>query len=246
MTASILKHDYNGKAIRQRETDGYVCLTDLAKSEGKLVADYLRLESTKAYVKALSESMVIPIESLILSKGGRNGSTYAHPEIGMDCAQWVSIPCRIWANRTLVKIVAQASETPQEHFIAPPSLAELSDLKRSIEYFENRGMREEADKIKLHLADQVNNRVARQTFSVAQCESAVEVAVRLGYEVSPWRAGVLGTYVKRYCGILIEGKSQRQSLSGLSTPTWVNVYPAHHPQVEKTVHSFFRQAVRNF
>ena len=90
MAESIVKHEYNGFPIRQRISDEYVCLTDMAKVEGKLIADYLRLESTKAYIEALSETMGIPIKSLVVAKGGRNGSTYAHPEIAMDCAQWIS------------------------------------------------------------------------------------------------------------------------------------------------------------
>jgi KilA-N domain len=112
MADNIVKHDYNGNQIKQRVSDDFVCLTDMAKVEGRLIADYLRLESTKAYVEALSETMGIPIESLVVVKGGRNGSTFAHPEIAMDCAQWVSIPFRIWANRTLVQVVKDKSTPP--------------------------------------------------------------------------------------------------------------------------------------
>ena len=59
----LIKHSYNG-AIVSQESDGYVSLTDMAKIHNKSVADYLRLDSTKAYLEALSLDMGIPVSSL--------------------------------------------------------------------------------------------------------------------------------------------------------------------------------------
>lgn len=108
--SSIVHHNYNNAQVDQRESDEYVNLTQLCQSEGKLVADYLRLENTKAFIEALASDMGIPISQIIQTKKGGTSSeqgTWAHPEIAMDCAQWVSIPCRIWANRNLVRIVRE-------------------------------------------------------------------------------------------------------------------------------------------
>jgi|GEM_PF-2735876 len=90
MANKIVQHEFNGNPIRQRVSDDYVSLTDMAKVEGKLIADYLRLESTKAYIQALSDETGIPIVSLIVTKGGRGGGTFAHPHLAAHAGQWAA------------------------------------------------------------------------------------------------------------------------------------------------------------
>lgn len=109
----FIKHCYNGHQVRQRISDDYVNLTDLAKSEGRRVGDYLALPDTKAYIQALASDLGVLPENLVTTKKGSKAGTYAHPEIAMDCAQWVSMPCRIWANRTLVQVVKAGGNPPQ-------------------------------------------------------------------------------------------------------------------------------------
>jgi hypothetical protein len=100
---NIVTHNYQGFAITQKERDSYVSLTDMAKAAGKLVADYLRIDSTKEYLEALSYDMGIPISSLIhvVQGKGKFQGTWAHPEIAIDFASWCNVQFRIWANRTL-------------------------------------------------------------------------------------------------------------------------------------------------
>jgi hypothetical protein len=113
-----LKHDYKGTIISQREKDSYVNLTQMCGVGNKLVADYLRLESTNEYLVALSVNMGIPILSqnkalglVEVKKGGnQTPGTWAHPEVAIDCAQWVNVDLRIWANRTLVHVIQQRTE----------------------------------------------------------------------------------------------------------------------------------------
>ena len=102
----IVMHNWNKHQVRQRAVDGFVSLTDMCKAEGRVVGKYLELPSTKAYISALAEDLGKLSDNLVVSKEGRGGGTYAHPEIAIDCAQWISVPFRIWANRTLRLIIA--------------------------------------------------------------------------------------------------------------------------------------------
>lgn len=135
MANKIVQHEFNGNPIRQRVSDDYVSLTDMAKAGGKLIGDYLCLKSTKAYVQALSADMVIPVSELLISQKGGNerGSTYAHPEIAMDCAQWVSIPLRIWANRTLVRVVKEQAQSQPEPVALPPADVRITNFVGALE-----------------------------------------------------------------------------------------------------------------
>ena len=111
---TTLTHTYKGYAISQ-ETDGYTCLTDMAKAAGKLVADYLKIDSTQAYLQALSTDMNIPLSSLVkVSKGG-NGKqgTWAHPDVAIDFAQWCNVNFKIWANRTLRGVIEGVAPQPR-------------------------------------------------------------------------------------------------------------------------------------
>lgn len=108
---NFIKHSYNG-AIVSQESDGFVSLTDMAKIHNKSVADYLRLDNTKAYLEALSLDMGITTSSLtrIVKGKGKHQGTWAHPDIAIDFAQWCSPTFKVWANRTLRGVISQPSE----------------------------------------------------------------------------------------------------------------------------------------
>ncbi|MEM8611753.1 MAG: KilA-N domain-containing protein [Cyanobacteria bacterium P01_H01_bin.105] len=129
----VIRHDYNGSPIRQR-SDGYACLTDMAKASGKKVAGYLRLKSTKDYLEGLSLDVQIPTSKLIEIVQGRGDAieqaTWAHPEIAIDFAKWCSVPFRIWANRTLRLLIAnkevQVEVEPASLELPPAEKAKLA------------------------------------------------------------------------------------------------------------------------
>jgi hypothetical protein len=62
MAENIISHNHNDTLINQRYKDGYINLTAMAQANGKLIADYLRLDSTNAFLAELSRSMGIPID----------------------------------------------------------------------------------------------------------------------------------------------------------------------------------------
>jgi len=115
---AIIQHEFNGTLISQASDNtqfgaytvprGYVNLTDMCKTNPKKkLADYLRLSTTKEYLIELENDMGIPISSIIINVEGYGHvqGTWGHTEIAMDLARWVSATFRVWANRTLVKVV---------------------------------------------------------------------------------------------------------------------------------------------
>ena len=110
--ANIVTHSYNNFSICQKESNGYVSLTDMAKAGNKKVNDYLRLDTSQEYFNALSIDTGIPVSSLVkVSRGGNTEQgTWTHPDIAIDFAKWCNVHFRIWANRTLVKSFTSLDE----------------------------------------------------------------------------------------------------------------------------------------
>lgn len=102
MAANIISHNVNETLINQRYKDGYINLTAMAKANSKLIADYLRLESTNAFLSELSGSMGIPIDQLVVKKTtGPNPQrgTWGHPQVAIHCGQWCSAAFAVQVTR---------------------------------------------------------------------------------------------------------------------------------------------------
>lgn len=87
----IINHNVNGLQLSQRHDDGYLNLTQMAQANNKLIADYLRLDTTKGFLEELSGSMGIPIDQLIVKiVTGKNHlrGTWGHPKVAIHCAIW--------------------------------------------------------------------------------------------------------------------------------------------------------------
>lgn len=122
----ILMHDYENFKFGQLAIDtqlgkqivpkGYVNLTAMCQGNGKLLGGWLRLKTSKRYVKALAGSMQISIDSLLIVNEsiGSNDQrgTWGHPDIAVDVARWISPEFQVWANRTLRLVIANQF-TPQ-------------------------------------------------------------------------------------------------------------------------------------
>ena len=109
MEENIISHNHNETFINQRYKDGYINLTAMAQAEGKLIGDYLRLESTKAFMDELSADMGIPISAettgkglIQIRKGGSDKAaqgTWGHPQIAIHCGQWCSAKFAVLVTR---------------------------------------------------------------------------------------------------------------------------------------------------
>lgn len=119
MAKDIVIHDYDNFQFGQLAHDtqlgkqlvpkSYVNLTAMCQGTGKLLGGWLRLKTSKRYVKALAGSMQISIDSLLIVNEsiGSNDQrgTWGHPDIAVDVARWISPEFQVWANRTLRLVI---------------------------------------------------------------------------------------------------------------------------------------------
>jgi hypothetical protein len=95
----------------------------MCQANGKEWSAYARRKAAKAYWEGLANDLRINISSLIIQIDayGDDQATWVHPEIAIDLAQWVSVAFKIWANRTLTKLVSgeivHQPQTPAEMLV---------------------------------------------------------------------------------------------------------------------------------
>jgi KilA-N domain len=219
MATSIVKHEYNGVAIRQRVSDDYVCLTDMTKAEGRRVGDFLDLPRTQEFINALAVDLEQLPENLVVKKEGRNGGTYGHPVIAMKLAQWVSISFELWANKTLVRVVKEEASPKIE---LPPADVRVTNLIGALDRLgvdlENPRFNQELQDFTLDLLlgkSRQSNEPQEEWAGVA------EVAEEMGYAialVTKHRIG-LGKYVAAFD---LNRKSEKRLCNG--TQRSINLY----------------------
>ena len=93
LSLALISHKVQDSVIEQRAEDGYINATAMCKAAGKLMADYNRLSTTKAFLEELSADMGIPISQLIqVLRPGGDGlqGTWVHPQVSTHLAQWLS------------------------------------------------------------------------------------------------------------------------------------------------------------
>ncbi|MBD2452330.1 KilA-N domain-containing protein [Nostoc sp. FACHB-152] len=107
---------------------GYVNATQMCHANNKSWGHYKERKSTKAYWTALSNDIGIPISSLVIEIDGYGSSqgTWVHPEIAIDLAQWVSVEFRLWANRTLMKVIISQESVQQQSMTQIQLLAAIA------------------------------------------------------------------------------------------------------------------------
>jgi hypothetical protein len=139
---NLVSHTFNGYKVRQRSEDDYVNLTDLCKANGKNVAAFLRLPSTIKFIQGMCDrskcdfhTSVVTYETLVtVRKGGKEGgSTYAHPEIALLCAQWASLECKLWATHTLLRVIEADTTLAEEIVNRSTDVEGLKQLKTTVE-----------------------------------------------------------------------------------------------------------------
>lgn len=178
MANGIVQHQYENFSIPQRESDGYVDLTQMAKARGKKVNDFLRLKQTGAYLKALSANTGIPVLDLICSDvGGNHSGTWAHPEVAVKFAAWLSAEFEVWAMRTLVKII---NGQPARPVLSVPTDEERIQMLSNS--FEVLGLTNSPRHLQL-VQDRVANLLSPKSLPPAepQWQGVVEIAEAMGY-----------------------------------------------------------------
>lgn len=117
---------YNGTPIARRTTDGYVNATAMCKANGKLWNDYFRTDRATQYLEALSDSTGIPVVSLYQSETGRNGGTWAHPQLAVDLARWTGAHFAVWMDGWFLESVGKPAD--------PDPVAALPEAAQRLEW----------------------------------------------------------------------------------------------------------------
>lgn len=108
----------NDIAVNQRIIDGYINATALSKASGKLIADYLRLTSTKEFLEELSIDVGNPITELVqVVRGGypELQGTWVHPYVAINLAQWLSPKFAVQVSRWIYDWMTQGFNIELAH-----------------------------------------------------------------------------------------------------------------------------------
>jgi len=93
---------WKGNIFEQRESDNYVCLTQMAKIFNKRVHDWSKTKPAVAYIQAVESETGIPVSDLLLSLKGNSRNfeqgSWAHPLVAIAFAQWLSPEFQVWCN----------------------------------------------------------------------------------------------------------------------------------------------------
>lgn len=79
--SDLILREFNGHTIRHRTSDGYICLTDMAKATGKKFSNWYQLKSTKELLKVLANNLRLSIsvdESTVVDAGCDSDSQQAY------------------------------------------------------------------------------------------------------------------------------------------------------------------------
>lgn len=76
----------------EMRTDGYIDATKLCEAGNKRIFNYIRNDTTQAYIKALERKTHIRGEELIMIQPSSNGKrhTWVHMKVAIHLAQWIS------------------------------------------------------------------------------------------------------------------------------------------------------------
>jgi hypothetical protein len=102
---------WNNRNIRIRG-DRYVSLTDMAQATGKRVNNWLRLDSTNSYLKALESVTHLSATGLVqVIQGGdpQNQGTWGHPKVSLRFAQWCNDEFAVWVDCQIDELMTTGS-----------------------------------------------------------------------------------------------------------------------------------------
>ena len=137
---SIIAHSAHGILIGQRQKDGYINLTAMAKVSGKKLNNYLRMKSTKAFIDELSTVTRIRVDLLtqtIASGPNEHRGTWGHPQVAIHCAQWCSPQFAVLVSQWVMEWMS-TGHNPIAPPAEPPELEVIMPTEAELEYLRSR------------------------------------------------------------------------------------------------------------
>ena len=164
---------YNGSNITFTNQNGVMAnATEMAKTFGKRPVDWLKTQSTKEFLEALSVVKKITTENLIqIKQGGANQGTWFHEDVAIEFARWLSPLFAIWCNDRIKEILtgtmAKCPMSPDEAIAYGYGKA-LEKISRQSNVIKNHGKRitsllsrleseKEAKRLRLTLASETKD-----------------------------------------------------------------------------------------
>lgn len=155
--------NWNNSNIRIRQSDRYVCLSDLAKASDKNLTDWLRQKRVKVYIDQASSVTGIPISQLIEVEHGK--PTFSHPKVALRFAQWCNPALEFQVDCWLDELLTTGSVT-----LKPKTALELAkEQVKLLEQIEQL----EAEKV---LLEQENHQLAEAVDELFDYSSIVRIA----------------------------------------------------------------------
>jgi hypothetical protein len=103
----LITEEWQGSPINFRQEDAWVNLTEMCGAFGKRPVDFLRLPSTNDYLAALAAELGLLCENLTTTDKARGrAGTWAHPDLAIECARWLSPALSIRCNRIIRRLLA--------------------------------------------------------------------------------------------------------------------------------------------
>lgn len=131
MSAALAPLIYNGEVITQR--DAMLSLTDMWKAAGsdpaKAPAQWQRLAQAEEFIDHVSVIVGIPHNKLIEAR--RRGGTFAHWQIAMAYAKYLSPEFHMWCNT----VVRERMEGRVDTSLPPPRRTSALELRRQHSYW---------------------------------------------------------------------------------------------------------------
>jgi hypothetical protein len=150
---------YNNQTINERGE--MLSLTDMWRAAGgddsKRPSKWLEIEGTEVFVSHISGLLNVPHADIIQGERGRNGGTWAHWQIGMAYAKYLSPEFHAWCNQ-VVRDYMETRGAPVQTL--PDVVASQNPLYSTHQTLDK-------------LADLIYNGMAHQSAEIAEVKSDV-------------------------------------------------------------------------
>ena len=123
---------FNNNEIQIRG-DGYVNATQMCKSADKKLKDFKKLPGTKDFVEILGRQN-ITLELYQKQKGSiHNRHTFAHPQIAIKLAQWISPEFDVWVTERIFQLMTTGEVQLNNQLNSNEILKEFKRKLQSVE-----------------------------------------------------------------------------------------------------------------
>lgn len=104
--AKIVKADFDGSSI-QFNDDGWFNATAAAERFNKDLSNWVRSVDAVSYIDALKS---VENTDYLVTKKGRNGGTWLHPDLAVVFARWLDVRFAVWCDQQIKAIIYGAPE----------------------------------------------------------------------------------------------------------------------------------------